>query len=135
MRYIKVLCLVVLIFIGLIFFMQNQAPLSQEMKLTLNLFFVPAVSSMPLPFYFVVACSFLVGGVLATLFFWWNKLTMSTRILTNTWKIRRLEKDLASTREALELQTQKEAMLIEMQKAKDDAQALEAASVTMTKQG
>ena len=49
MRYIKVLILAVFIFLCLIFFFQNQAALSQEMQMTLNLFFIPPMTSITLP--------------------------------------------------------------------------------------
>ena len=54
MRYIKVLILAVFIFLCLIFFFQNQAALSQEMQMTLNLFFIPPMTSITLPFYFLL---------------------------------------------------------------------------------
>ena len=54
MRYIKVLLLVLLIFFSLVFFFQNQTALSTAMTLKLNLFFVPEMTSIPLPFYFIV---------------------------------------------------------------------------------
>lgn len=111
MRYIKVLLMVLLIFLALVFFFQNQKPLSQEMVLTLNLFFVPPMSSISLPLYFVVASAFVVGAVLATCFFWWNKVSMSTRLMTSKWRVRSLEKELVKAQKALENQGRKDALL------------------------
>ena len=65
MRYIKVLLLVLLIFFSLVFFFQNQTALSTAMTLKLNLFFVPEMTSIPLPFYFIVIVAFFVGALLA----------------------------------------------------------------------
>ena len=62
MRYIKVLLLVLLIFFSLVFFFQNQTALSTAMTLKLNLFFVPEMTSIPLPFYFIVIVAFFVGA-------------------------------------------------------------------------
>ncbi len=122
MRYIKVLLMVLLIFLALVFFFQNQKPLSQEMVLTLNLFFIPPMSSISLPLYFVVASAFVVGAVLATCFFWWNKVSMSTRLMTSKWRVRSLEKELIKTRKALENQDKKEAFM-KARIARDEKQA------------
>ena len=61
MRYIKVFLLAILFFLALVFFFQNQGALSQSMVLTLNLFFIPAMSSIALPFYFLVIAAFAFG--------------------------------------------------------------------------
>lgn len=111
MRYIKVLLMVLLIFLALVFFFQNQKPLSQEMVLTLNLFFIPPMSSISLPLYFVVASAFVVGAVLATCFFWWNKVSMSTRLMTSKWRVRSLEKELLKAQKALATQDKREALI------------------------
>ena len=111
MRYIKVLLMVLLIFLALVFFFQNQKPLSQEMVLTLNLFFVPPMSSISLPLYFVVASAFVVGAVLATCFFWWNKVSMSTRLMTSKWRVRSLEQELLKAQKAIATQDKREAIL------------------------
>ena len=47
MRYIKVLLLAIVFFLALVFFFQNQGPLSQDMVLTLHLFFIPPMHSIP----------------------------------------------------------------------------------------
>ena len=111
MRYIKVLLMVLLIFLALVFFFQNQQPLSQEMVLTLHLFFIPPMSSISLPLYFVVASAFVVGAVLATCFFWWNKVSMSTRLMTCKWRVRGLEKELLKAQKTLASQEKKEALM------------------------
>lgn len=128
MRYIKVLLMVLLIFLALVFFFQNQKPLSQEMVLTLNLFFVPPMSSISLPLYFVVASAFVVGAVLATCFFWWNKVTMSTRLMTSKWRVRSLEKELLKAQKAIATQDKREALIRAKaaREEKKDAPAIEA---------
>lgn len=130
MRYIKVLLMVLLIFLALVFFFQNQKPLSQEMVLTLNLFFVPPMSSISLPLYFVVASAFVVGAVLATCFFWWNKVTMSTRLMTSKWRVRSLEKELLKAQKAIATQDKREALIRAKtaREEKKDAPAIEAAA-------
>ena len=83
MRYIKVLLLVLLIFFSLVFFFQNQTALSTAMTLKLNLFFVAEMTSIPLPFYFIVIVAFFVGALLAVALLLWDKMTIdrkSTRL-------------------------------------------------------
>ena len=72
MRYLKVLLLVLLIFFSLVFFFQNQTALSTAMTLKLNLFFVPEMTSIPLPFYFIVIVAFFVGALLAVALLLWD---------------------------------------------------------------
>lgn len=96
MRYIKVLFIVVIFFLALIFFFQNQAVLSQHLELTLHLFFLPPMVSIPLPFYFVILASFFVGAILSLIFLIWDKCNTSARLVKAKWRINSLEK--ANTR-------------------------------------
>lgn len=102
MRYLKVLLLALFIFFAVLFFIQNQAPLSQQMSLTLNLFFIPPFESIPLPFYFVVVGAFVIGCLLSALWLLWEKFNASARLMKRKWKIAALEKELAQTRKELE---------------------------------
>lgn len=95
MRYIKVLVLAVFLFLALIFFFQNQAPLSQEMELTLNLFFIPAMSSIKLPFYFIVIAAFFIGCILSWLLLIWDRFIISSKYMKAKWKITELERKAA----------------------------------------
>ena len=92
MRYIKVLFIVVIFFLALIFFFQNQAVLSQHLELTLHLFFLPPMVSIPLPFYFVILVSFFVGAILSLIFLVWDKFNTSARLVKAKWRINSLEK-------------------------------------------
>ena len=95
MRYIKVLLLGCLIFLALVFFFQNQTVLSQNMVLSLNLYFLPPLKSISMPFYFLVLCAFLVGVLLAMSFLIWDRLNLSARNIKNRWYIKELERKLA----------------------------------------
>lgn len=94
MRYIKVLVLAACIFLALVFFFQNQAGLSTEIKLTMNLFFIPPMTSISLPFYFIVAGAFLVGCALSAAFLFWDKCTLSARLVKTKWRVSSLEKQV-----------------------------------------
>lgn len=102
MRYLKILLLALFVFFAVLFFIQNQAPLSQEMALTLNLFFVPPFTSIPLPFYFVVVGAFLAGCLLSLLWLMWDKFNTSARLMKTKWKISSLEKEVVSLKSQLE---------------------------------
>ncbi len=101
MRYIKVLLLAVVFFLALVFFFQNQGPLSQSMVLTLNLFFIPAMSSISLPFYFLVIAAFACGALMTLGFLVWDKVSLTARLMKQKWQISSLERELDKTKKKL----------------------------------
>lgn len=102
MRYLKVLLLVLLFFLSMIFFFQNQEALSKEMVLKLNLFFTAPMASIPLPFYFLVLASFLLGALVAFIVLVWDKMHLSARHMKATWRVRTLEKEMNALKAAQE---------------------------------
>ena len=101
MRYIKVLLLAVVFFLALVFFFQNQGALSQSMVLTLNLFFIPAMSSIALPFYFLVIAAFACGALMTLGFLVWDKVSLTARLMKHKWQISSLERELEKTKKKL----------------------------------
>ncbi|NCB22730.1 MAG: LapA family protein [Deltaproteobacteria bacterium] len=101
MRYIKVLLLAVVFFLALVFFFQNQGALSQSMVLTLNLFFIPAMSSIALPFYFLVIAAFACGALMTLGFLVWDKVSLTARLMKQKWQISSLERELEKTKKKL----------------------------------
>ena len=101
MRYIKVLLLSVVFFIALVFFFQNQGALSQSMVLTLNLFFIPAMSSIALPFYFLVIAAFACGALMTLGFLVWDKVNLTARLMKQKWQIGSLERELEKTKKKI----------------------------------
>lgn len=97
MRYVKVLLLVLVFFLSMVFFFQNQEALSKEMTLKLHLFFNDPMVSIPLPFYFLVLAAFLLGALITICILVWDKFHLSARLMKATWRVRALEKDLART--------------------------------------
>lgn len=93
MRYIKVLVLAVFLFLALIFFFQNQAPLSQQMEMSLDLFFIPPMKSIALPFYFLVIAAFFIGCLLTLFWLVWDKFMASSRLMKAKWQISRLQSE------------------------------------------
>ncbi len=98
MRYLKVLVLVLIFFVSMVFFFQNQATLATEMKLNLNLFFMAPMESIALPFYFLILAAFLTGAILAMLILIWDKMNLSAKAMKAQWRVRALEKEVAALR-------------------------------------
>lgn len=107
MRYIKVLVLAVFLFLALIFFFQNQAPLSQQMEMSLNLFFIPTMTSIPLPFYFLLISAFFVGCLLTLFWLIWDKFICSSRLMQARWRATNLHREVDKLRKLLEETTAK----------------------------
>jgi putative membrane protein/ATP adenylyltransferase len=80
MRYVKVLLFIVFFYFVMLFFVQNQAALSQSMSLRLDVMFLPPVESVPLSFYILMLVSFLVGGVYTLLMLVWDRLALSAQL-------------------------------------------------------
>ena len=117
MRYLKVLLLVLLIFFSLVFFFQNQTALSTAMTLKLNLFFVPEMTSIPLPFYFIVIVALLL----------WDKMHLTARYMKSKWRVAALEREVAKLKKSLDGETARGDFLRKVSREK--AQAIEAAPV------
>ena len=98
MRFVKVLVLVLVFFISMMFFVQNNAVLSQAVTLKLDLFFDTAWSSIELPFYFMVLCAFLLGALCTMLMLMVSRLRAGAALRRANKRIRVLEKELNSLR-------------------------------------
>lgn len=125
MRYIKVLLLAVVFFLALVFFFQNQGPLSQDMVLTLHLFFIPPMHSIPLPFYFLVIVAFALGALLTLSFLVWDKLNLSARLMKHKWHISNLEREMAKLKKKSEVETSKFNFLHKNKEKSEGAQGME----------
>lgn len=123
MRYIKVLLLAVVFFLALVFFFQNQGPLSQDMVLTLHLFFIPPMHSIPLPFYFLVIVAFALGALLTLSFLVWDKLNLSARLMKHKWHINSLEREMVQLRKKADAETAKRSFLHRNKEKTDGAQS------------
>jgi putative membrane protein len=117
MRYIKVLVLVLVFFLSMVFFFQNQKPLSQEVVLSLNLFVTPEMTSIGLPLYLITLVAFAVGAILSLLVLVWDKVNLSARLLKATWRANALEKEVEKLRAAQEPAAPKASMLGRFRKA------------------
>lgn len=128
MRYIKVFLLAIIFFLALVFFFQNQGSLSQNMVLTLNLFFIPAMSSIPLPFYFLVIAAFACGALLTLGFLVWDKVNLTARMMKQKWQISSLERELEKNKKKMDAETARAQFLSKNGKGAAPAAPLAATS-------
>ncbi len=80
MRYIKVFLLVLLFFVIMMLFVQNQASFSDSVTLTFDTMFGPAFKSMPIPRYALLLLSFALGAVVVLSMLLWDRLSLSSRL-------------------------------------------------------
>ena len=95
MRYIKVLLLVILFFLVMMFFVQTQAAFSQAVPLKLDLLFMPALESAPLPFYTLLIICFVLGALCILAMLMWDRVSLSAKLTVANMRVRSLEKELA----------------------------------------
>ena len=80
MRYIKVFLLVLLFFVVMMLFVQNQAQFSDAVTLKFDPMFAPAMESIPMPRYALLLISFALGAVLVLAMLLWDRLSLSSRL-------------------------------------------------------
>lgn len=108
MRYIKVLCLVLLFFFVMMFFVQNHDVFSHAMSLKLDLVVIPGMESSPMPFYTLLLLAFLIGALCSFGMLVFDRVSMTAKLAKATMTIRSLEKELkrkgGSTNESSEIE-------------------------------
>ncbi len=93
MRYIKALVLLCIFFVAMIFLFQNQASLSQKISFQLDLLFMPAMTSIQLPFYFVLLGAFLLGAILCLMLLLWDRMRMSAAIMRANFRVQAIQNE------------------------------------------
>ncbi len=94
MRYLKVLLSVLIFFIVMLFFVQNQASFDEPVVLTLDLLFVPVMQSIPMPLYAIMLLCFTFGGLLILLMLMWDRISLTARCSAAKSKANGLQKKL-----------------------------------------
>ncbi len=107
MRYIKVLLLVILFFLVMMFFVQNQGAFSQSVPLKLDLLFLAPVESAPMPFYTMLIICFVLGALCILAMLMWDRLSLSAKLTMANMRVRSLEKELAKALKESETTQQK----------------------------
>ena len=133
MRYIKVLLLVILFFLVMMFFVQNQGAFSQAVPLKLDLLFVPPVESAPMPFYTLLIICFVLGALCILAMLMWDRVSLSAKLTVANMRVRSLEKELAKAAKGAEaVQKKLEASEAKAAQLADDVEnAKKAASETV----
>lgn len=100
MRYLKYFINLLLIFVVIIFFIENSQQLSQRVQFHFDLFIPGLQWQMPeLPIYFLVLAFFVLGGVITTLLFAWSRFCMGCQLTKANRKIKGLEKEIKAYRQ------------------------------------
>ena len=133
MRYIKVLLLVILFFLVMMFFVQNQGAFSQAVPLKLDLLFLPPVESAPMPFYTLLIVCFVLGALCILAMLMWDRVSLSAKLTVANMRVRSLEKELAKAAKSTEaVQKKLEASEAKAAQLADDVEnAKKAASETV----
>ncbi len=97
MRYLKFLGLVLVFFLSMLFFVENNAILSQKYTFSLDLYFVQLVS-VGLRLDFMLLISFSIGAIFAAIYFLLSKLSMGRELRARKSKMAELEQELTSLR-------------------------------------
>ena len=94
MRYIKVFLFVLLFFLIMMLFVQNQASFSDPVTLKFDPLFAPAMESIPLPRYALLLICFAMGAGLVLAMLLWDRLSLSSRLAVATRRGNSLQKQL-----------------------------------------
>ena len=129
MRYIKVFLFVLLFFLIMMLFVQNQASFSDPVTLKFDPLFAPAMESIPLPRYALLLICFAMGAGLVLAMLVWDRLSLSSRLAVASRRGNSLQKQLDKANAQIEKLTadkaKAEADLAAAQEALKAAQAAE----------
>ena len=132
MRYIKVFLLVLLFFVIMMLFVQNQGSFSDAVTLKFDPMFAPAMESIPLPRYALLLMCFAMGALVVLAMLMWDRLTLTSRLGAARRRGNSLQKQLDKANAQIEKLTaakaQAEADLAAAQEALKAAEAAAAAA-------
>ena len=111
MRYIKVFLFVLLFFLIMMLFVQNQASFSDPVTLKFDPLFAPAMESIPLPRYALLLICFAMGAGLVLAMLVWDRLSLSSRLAVATRRGNALQKQLDKANAQIEKLTAEKAAL------------------------
>ena len=109
MRYIKVFLFVLLFFLIMMLFVQNQASFSDPVTLKFDPLFAPAMESIPLPRYALLLICFALGAGLVLAMLVWDRLSLSSRLAVATRRGNSLQKQLDKANAQIEKLTAEKA--------------------------
>lgn len=123
MRYVKVFLLILIFFVVMMFFVQNQASFADPVTLRLDLLFLPPIESLPVPMYAIMLACFTLGALLVLLMLVWDRIVISGRLSGAHRKIVALEKKLKVSAEAqAKLEGERNEVETRLQQQLEDAE-------------
>ncbi|MBR3880333.1 MAG: LapA family protein [Mailhella sp.] len=129
MRYIKVFLLVLLFFVIMMLFVQNQASFSDSVTLTFDTMFGPTFKSIPMPRYALLLISFALGALLVLAMLLWDRLSLSSRLGAARRRGNSLQKQLdKANAQIAKLTEDKKKFEADLEAAKEAVKAAEAAA-------
>jgi uncharacterized integral membrane protein len=97
MRYLKFLVLLLLFVASMLFFVQNNQPLSTTVQLELNIV-AAHFYSLPLPLYLLVLGGFLLGALVSLVYFLVERIRLGLELKTLRTRYAALEDEVLSLR-------------------------------------
>lgn len=101
MRFLKAILLLLIFFIGLLFFVQNSAILGQKMSLVFDFYFVDGWTSVEVPFYFLVIVAFAIGMLLGIVLMFLDRMRLYCELRAARKTTRNAEKELNDLKESV----------------------------------
>lgn len=99
MRVLKYFINLVLLFVIIIFFIENSEQLSRRVQFKFDLFMPGFLWQMPeLPLYFLLIVFFSLGGLITAAIFAWGRIGVTRRLSQAKRRIRGLEKEVTAYR-------------------------------------
>lgn len=102
MRYIKVFLFVLLFFLVMMLFVQNQASFSDAVTLKFDPMFMPVISSMPIPRYALLLICFALGAVVVLAMLVWDRIALSGRLASVRHRAASLQRQLEKANAQIE---------------------------------
>ncbi|MEF2229910.1 MAG: LapA family protein [Pseudodesulfovibrio sp.] len=98
MRFIKVICLLILFVFSILFFSQNNDVLLQGLTLKLEIPYAVTLHSIPLPFGVLILAAFVAGSLLTMVYFIADKFRAGARLRECKTRLASLEQEVNSLR-------------------------------------
>jgi lipopolysaccharide assembly protein A len=97
MKYLRIAVLILLFFLSMLFFVQNQEILSKTTRLYLSIFGLE-LHSKEIPYYLIILLAFVAGGFVTLAYFLAEKIRLGAELKRSKSKIKNLEEEVKSLR-------------------------------------
>jgi chromate transport protein ChrA len=97
MKYLRIAVLILLFFLSMLFFVQNQEVLSKTTRFYLSIFSLE-LHSKEIPYYLIILVGFVAGAFLTLAYFLTEKIRQGAELKRSKSKIKGLEEEVNSLR-------------------------------------